>query len=103
MGLTDFLEINTNKEVLIHTKFDKKKEGTMIMRKTYTPNAIIIGIIMGIAIALKINVVSGIIAGLIISIVGWVLIQTLEKVLYGVGDAADDAIKKKIKEMKDDK
>lgn len=73
------------------------------MRKTYAPNAIIIGILIGLLVALKVNMVLGVIAGLAVSILGWVLIRAFENALYRAGDAAEDAIRKKLDEKKNKK
>ena len=47
------------------------------MKKTYAPNAIIIGILVGILVAVKVNAILGILAGLGVSVLGWVLISSL--------------------------
>lgn len=73
------------------------------MRKTYAPNSIIIGILIGILVAVKVNTIFGILAGLGISVLGWVLIRAFENALNKVGDAAEDAIQKKLDERKDRK
>lgn len=73
------------------------------MRKTYAPNAIIIGVLIGLLVALKVNMVLGVIAGLAVSILGWVLIRAFENALYRAGDAAEDAIRKKLDERKNKK
>lgn len=73
------------------------------MRKTYAPNAIIIGVLIGLLVALKVNMVLGVIAGLAVSILGWVLIRAFENTLYRAGDAAEDAIRKKLDERKNKK
>lgn len=70
------------------------------MRRTYAPNAILIGVLFGILIALKVNAILGILAGVGISILGWALIRVFENALYKAGDAATDAIQKKINEKK---
>ncbi len=70
------------------------------MRKTYAPNAIIIGILVGLLVALKVNLILGIIVGLGVSILGWVLIRAFENAVYKAGDAAEDAIRKKLDERK---
>lgn len=70
------------------------------MERTYAPNAIIIGVLIGVVVALKVNIVLGIIAGLGVSILGWVLIRAFEKAVYKAGNAAEDAIRKKIDERK---
>ena len=70
------------------------------MRRTYAPNAIIIGILFGILVAAKVNVVLGVIAALGISILGWVLIRTLENACDRAGNAVEDAIRKKFDERK---
>ena len=70
------------------------------MRKTYAPNAIIIGVLVGILVAVKVNAILAILAGLGISILGWVLISSLERTADRAGDALDDAIRKKNKENK---
>lgn len=73
------------------------------MRKTYAPNAIIIGVLVGLLVAIKVNAILGVLAGLGISIVGWVLISSLERAADHAGDALDDAIRKKMNERKDKK
>lgn len=73
------------------------------MRKTYAPNAIIVGVFVGLLVALKVNIVIGVIAGLAVSILGWVLIRAFENAVYRAGDAAEDAIRKKYDEWKDKK
>lgn len=73
------------------------------MRKTYAPNAIIIGILIGLLVAVKVNMVLGVIAGLAVSILGWVLIRAFENALYRAGDAAEDAIRRKLDEKKNKK
>lgn len=47
------------------------------MRKTYAPNAIVIGFLVGLLVAVKVNVILGILAGLGVSVLGWVLISSL--------------------------
>lgn len=73
------------------------------MRRTYAPNAIIIGVLIGFLVAVKANVVLGILAGLGVSVLGWVLIRAFENVMYKAGDAAEDAIRKKLDERKNKK
>lgn len=73
------------------------------MRKTYAPNAIVVGVLVGILVALKVNVILGVLAGLGISILGWVLIRAFENAVYKAGDAAEDAIRKKLDERKNKK
>lgn len=73
------------------------------MRKTYAPNAIVIGVLIGLLVAVKVNMVLGVIAGLAVSILGWVLIRTFENALYRAGDAAEDAIKRKLDEKRNKK
>lgn len=70
------------------------------MGRTYAPNAIIIGILIGVVVALKVNVVLGVIAALAVSILGWVLIRAFENAVYKAGNAAEDAIRKKLNERK---
>lgn len=70
------------------------------MRKTYAPNAVIIGTLLGILVTFKVNIVLGIIVGLAVSIVGWVLIAAFERGVYHVGDKVDDAIRQKIDEKR---
>ena len=41
------------------------------MRKTYAPNAIVIGFLVGLLVAVKVNVILGILAGLGVSVLGW--------------------------------
>lgn len=73
------------------------------MRKTYAPNAIVIGVLVGILVAVKVNVILGVLAGLAVSVIGWVLISSLERAADHAGNALDDAIRKKINERKDKK
>lgn len=73
------------------------------MRRTYAPTGIVIGFFIGVLAALKINLVVGVIVGLVACILLWVLIRAFENVVYKAGDAAEDAIKRKYKEMKDKK
>ena len=73
------------------------------MKKTYDPNAIIIGILVGILVAVKVNAILGILAGLGVSVLGWVLISSLERGADRAGDTLDDAIHKKISDRKDKK
>lgn len=73
------------------------------MRKTYAPNAIIIGILVGFLVAIKVNAILGVLAGLGVSVLGWVLISSFERAADHAGNAIDDAIRKKINERKDKK
>lgn len=73
------------------------------MRRTYAPNAIIIGILVGAIVALKVNMVLGVLAGAAVSVLGWVLITAFERTVYHAGDALEDAIRKKIDEKKNNK
>lgn len=73
------------------------------MGKTYAPTGIVIGFFIGVLAALKINIVVGIIVGLVACIILWVLIRAFDNVIYKAGDTAEDAIKRKYKEMKDKK
>lgn len=68
------------------------------MRRTYAPNAIIIGGLLGVLVAVKVNMILGILVGLGVSILGWVLIRTCENVMDKAGNAVEDAIKKKLDE-----
>lgn len=70
------------------------------MRKTYAPNAIIIGILVGAIVALKVNMILGVLAGAAVSVLGWVLITSFERAVDHAGNALDDAIRKKINERK---
>lgn len=58
---------------------------------------------VGRFVALKVNMVFDVIAGLAVSILGWVLIRVFENALYRAGDAAEDAIRKKLDERKNKK
>ncbi len=73
------------------------------MRRTYAPNAIVIGVLVGLLVAVKANVVLGVLAGLGVSVLGWVLIRAFENAMYKAGDAAEDAIRKKLDERKNKK
>lgn len=73
------------------------------MGKTYAPNAIIIGVLVGGLVTVQVNIVLGIIAGLGVSILGWVLIRAFENAVYKAGNAAEDAIRKKLDEQKEKK
>ena len=70
------------------------------MHKTYAPTAITIGILLGILIGMETNPVLGVIAAIGISVGGWVLIRFLENSLQHAGDAAVDAISRKMQENK---
>ncbi len=71
-------------------------------RKTYAPNAIIIGILIGIVVYVSTeNIVLTILATVGVSVVGWIVISLIEKAISRGVDAAANAIKKGIDNKKE--
>ena len=71
-------------------------------RKTYAPNAIIIGVLIGIAVyATTESIVLTILAAVGVSVVGWILISLIEKAISRGVDAAAAGIKKGIENKKE--
>lgn len=64
------------------------------MRKTYAPNAIIIGWLVGWLLWLKVNPAVGIIVGIIVTAVGWAIIRGIENAAQSGADAINNAIKR---------
>lgn len=64
------------------------------MRKTYAPNAIIIGWLVGWLLWLKVNPAVGIIGGIIVTVVGWAIIRGIENAAQSGADTIDNAVKR---------
>ncbi len=73
-------------------------------RKTYAPNAIIIGFLVGLLVYVSTeNIVLTALAAIGVSVVGWIAISWIEKLISRGIDAGAAAIQKSIQNKKENK
>ena len=71
-------------------------------RKTFAPNAVIIGVLVGILVYVSTeNVVLTVIAAIGVSVVGWIAISWIEKIISRGIDAGVAAIQKGVQNRKE--
>ncbi len=73
------------------------------MKKTYAPNAIIIGVLVGILAVVKLGPVLGVLAGIAVTVIGWIAIRFIEKLIGKGVDAAGSAISKAVNKNRENK
>lgn len=64
------------------------------MRRTYAPNAIIVGGLLGLLVYLKTGAGAGITVGIIATVIIWIVIRAIENAVQKGADAIDNAIKR---------